>query len=96
MSLIKRVCGWVNTQYFKVGAALALILCASSSFAEGESSSTYDFTAAGTAATNLGNDLATFLTSKVVPAVLVVVAAFAALLLVYRVVRWLFRAMSGR
>lgn len=78
--------------------ALAGLAAASSlsAFAEGEGSTQIDVTAAQNLASSLGSTLSGFVTGNVIPAVVMVIGAIASLLLLYRLVRWLLRALGGR
>lgn len=77
--------------------ALAGLAAASSmsAFAEG-AGSTVDLSAAEGLASTLGTALSGFVTGNVIPAVVLVIGAIASLLLLYRLVRWLLRALGGR
>lgn len=75
--------------------ALAFLGLVSSAFAEG-SAATIDLSAAEGFASTLGTALVTFVTGTVIPAVLLIVGAVASLLLIYRIIRWGFRALGGR
>lgn len=80
--------------------ALAGLAAASSLpvLAEGSGTSTtsIDLSAAEGLATTLGSSLSGFVTGNVIPAVVLVIGAIASLLLLYRLVRWLLRALGGR
>lgn len=61
-----------------------------------DAASGLDLSAAEGLATSLGSALSGFVTGNVIPAVVLIVGAIASLLLLYRLVRWLMRALGGR
>lgn len=73
-----------------------LVAASSASLFAQDAGSSIDLSAAEGLASTLGSSLSGFVTGNVIPAVVLVVGAVASLLLLYRLVRWLMRALGGR
>lgn len=89
-------------QRFKSGwsrlgaAAASLIATAGSALAQEAATTEIDLEVAENFAKDLSDKLVEFVNDHLIVAVVAVLAAVVGLLLAYRVIRWLIRALSGR
>lgn len=87
----------IPNAFSKIVAASVGFLAPVLALAEGESSgASISFTEAEGLAGSMGTALQGFVTGHVIPAVLLIIGAMVSLLLLYRVIRWLLRALAGR
>lgn len=87
----------LKSGWSRLGAAAASILAtAGTALAQDTATTEIDLTAAENFAKDLSDKLVDFVNDHLIVAVVAVLAAIVGLLLAYRVIRWLIRALSGR
>lgn len=83
-------------RWSRAGAVVASTLATVGTAVAQEAGNDIDLTAAENFASDLSEKLVDFVNDHLIVAVVAVLAAVVGLLLAYRVIRWLIRALSGR